>query len=87
MYSTVDFGPGENVSYAFGIQRLVSQHGPLVCSEFYTGWIDTWGSPHSKTPTESIVETLEEVLGMNASINFYMFHGGTNFGYSNGNNE
>ncbi len=59
---------------AFGVQRLVSKTGPLVCSEFYTGWIDTWGAPHSKTPTESIIKTLEEVLSMNGNINCKFFY-------------
>ncbi|KAJ6656074.1 hypothetical protein lerEdw1_004480 [Lerista edwardsae] len=33
---------------------------------------------------EDMVNTVEQVLKMGASINLYMFHGGTNFGFMNG---
>lgn len=36
-----------NVREAFGVQRLFQPKGPLVNSEFYPGWIDHWGQPHS----------------------------------------
>ena len=55
-----------------------------VNSEFYPGWLDFWGAPHSKVDTKSILAALEEIWNLNASVNFYMFHGGTNFGFSNG---
>ena len=31
--------------------------------------------------------TLQNVLDRNASVNFYMFHGGTTFGFLNGANN
>lgn len=31
-----------------------------------------------------MVNTIEQVLKMGASVNLYMFHGGTNFGFMNG---
>lgn len=30
------------------------------------------------------MNTFEEMQAFNANVNFYMFHGGTNFGFSNG---
>lgn len=30
---------------------------------------------------------LKKILEANASVNFYMFHGGTNFGFMNGANK
>lgn len=83
-YATVDFGPDSNPKEAFDYQRKYSPNGPLVNSEFWTGWIDLWGSPHSKTSTELIVKSLDIILSLNANVNFYMFHGGTNYGFSNG---
>lgn len=50
----------------------------------YVGWLDTWGSNHNTRNTSRILETFTQMLDMNASVNFYMFHGGTNWGYSNG---
>ena len=42
VYATVDFGSGTNVSQAFNVQRSVQPKGPLVNSEYYSGWLDHW---------------------------------------------
>uniref|UniRef100_A0AAR2LL20 Beta-galactosidase n=1 Tax=Pygocentrus nattereri TaxID=42514 RepID=A0AAR2LL20_PYGNA len=86
VYATVDFGPGGNVTAAFEAQRHAEPHGPLVNSEFYTGWLDHWGSPHSVTSTAVLVKSLNEILEIDANVNLYMFIGGTNFEYWNGAN-
>ncbi|KAM7009766.1 beta-galactosidase [Tautogolabrus adspersus] len=86
LYATVDFGPGGNVTAAFEAQRHAEPHGPLVNSEFYTGWLDHWGSPHSVVSTTRVAKSLNEILSMGANVNLYMFIGGTNFGYWNGAN-
>ncbi|XP_077381689.1 beta-galactosidase isoform X1 [Festucalex cinctus] len=87
VFATVDFGPGSNVSAAFAAQRHAEPHGPLVNSEYYTGWLDHWGWPHSTVSTKNVVVTLNEILAMGANVNLYMFIGGTNFGYWNGANS
>uniref|UniRef100_A0A8C0H4K3 Beta-galactosidase n=1 Tax=Chelonoidis abingdonii TaxID=106734 RepID=A0A8C0H4K3_CHEAB len=84
LYATVDFAPGSNVSAAFLTQRGSEPRGPLVNSEFYTGWLDHWGHPHSVVPTNTIAKTLDEILSRGANVNMYMFIGGTNFAYWNG---
>uniref|UniRef100_A0A6Q2XP89 Beta-galactosidase n=1 Tax=Esox lucius TaxID=8010 RepID=A0A6Q2XP89_ESOLU len=84
LYATVDFGPGGNVSVAFDAQRHAEPHGPLVNSEFYTGWLDHWGEHHSTVSTAIVAKSLNEILAVGASVNLYMFIGGTNFGYWNG---
>uniref|UniRef100_A0A6Q2ZBQ0 Beta-galactosidase n=1 Tax=Esox lucius TaxID=8010 RepID=A0A6Q2ZBQ0_ESOLU len=86
LYATVDFGPGGNVSVAFDAQRHAEPHGPLVNSEFYTGWLDHWGEHHSTVSTAIVAKSLNEILAVGASVNLYMFIGGTNFGYWNGAN-
>ena len=55
-------------------------------TEFWPGWYDEWGS---KTHRRMDIHTFEKevtdtVFAGNASINFYMFFGGTNFGFMNG---
>jgi hypothetical protein len=55
-----------------------------VNSEFYPGWLDFWGSPHSKVDTFKVLDTFNQMMDLGANVNFYMFHGGTNFGWSNG---
>ncbi|RVE55414.1 hypothetical protein OJAV_G00236560 [Oryzias javanicus] len=87
LYATVDFGPGSNITAAFGAQRHVEPHGPLVNSEFYTGWLDHWGSRHSVVSTDLVAKSLNQQLAMGANVNMYMFIGGTNFGYWNGANS
>ncbi|XP_061627743.1 beta-galactosidase isoform X2 [Phyllopteryx taeniolatus] len=87
VYATVDFGPGSNVSAAFAVQRHAEPHGPLVNSEYYTGWLDHWGWPHSTVSAKKVALTLNEILATGANVNLYMFIGGTNFGYWNGANS
>ncbi|KAI1885668.1 hypothetical protein AGOR_G00206190 [Albula goreensis] len=87
LYATVDFGPGGNVSAAFAAQRKAEPHGPLVNSEFYTGWLDHWGEHHSTVSSAIVAKSLNEILAMGANVNLYMFIGGTNFGYWNGANS
>ncbi|XP_039553447.1 beta-galactosidase-1-like protein [Passer montanus] len=84
LYATVDFGPGSNVMEAFGAQRRVEPKGPLVNSEYYTGWLDYWGEAHASTSAARVARGLEDMLQLGASINMYMFHGGTNFAYWSG---
>ena len=54
--------------------------------EFWNGWFDHWGEEHHVRGFEDAANTLDQMLGMGANVNFYMFHGGTNFGFRNGAN-
>jgi len=58
--------------------------GPLVNSEYYTGWVSYWGSPSVKISSDMFLSTMKEMLALNASINIFIFHGGTNFGFTSG---
>ncbi|XP_048342941.1 beta-galactosidase-1-like protein isoform X1 [Sphaerodactylus townsendi] len=84
LYATVDFGTGINMTQAFELQRQYEPKGPLVNSEYYTGWLDYWGEPHSTSSAEEVAKGLQKMLKMGANINMYMFQGGTNFGYWSG---
>ncbi|NXT53904.1 BGAL galactosidase, partial [Pluvianellus socialis] len=93
LYATIDFGPGSNVTEAFDAQRRIEPKGPLVNSEYYTGWLDYWGEAHATTSSARVARGLEDMLQLGASINMqvlswkgarYMFHGGTNFAYWSG---
>ncbi|WP_217183183.1 beta-galactosidase family protein [Streptomyces sp. AC495_CC817] len=61
--------------------------GPLMCSEFWDGWFDWWGGVHHTTGVEAAAKELDDLLAAGASVNVYMFHGGTNFGLTNGAND
>ncbi|MEH7011765.1 glycoside hydrolase family 35 protein [Neobacillus niacini] len=82
---TVNFG--SRTESAFEQLQQVQPNGPLMCMEFWHGWFDHWGEEHHTRTVESVVETLEEMLKRKASMNFYMAHGGTNFGFYNGANH
>ncbi|NXE27104.1 BGAL galactosidase, partial [Ardeotis kori] len=69
LYATIDFGPGSNVTEAFGAQRWVEPKGPLVNSEYYTGWLDYWGEAHASTSSGLVARGLEEMLHLGASVN------------------
>ena len=61
-------------------------NAPYMCGEFWNGWFDHWGEDHITRDKESVGEELEEILRQNGNVNFYMFHGGTNFNFYNGSN-
>ncbi|XP_013885955.1 beta-galactosidase-1-like protein [Austrofundulus limnaeus] len=84
LYATVDFGTDTNISDAFKRQRRFEPQGPLVNSEFYTGWLDHWEDQHAVVDAQKVSRVLGEMLTMGANVNMYMFEGGTNFGYWNG---
>lgn len=84
-YSTVDFGPGDAAG-AFAVMRKYEPTGPLQNSEFYPGWLDHWKEKHQKVGSEAIVKTMEQMHSMGASWNFYVFIGGTNWGFMSGAN-
>ena len=84
-YASIDFGPGNKVNESFSYQRQYAPHGPLINTEFYPGWLDHWGEAHSRVPTDKVVKTLQQMLSIGVNVNFYMFHGGTNFGFTSGN--
>lgn len=58
--------------------------GPFVVTEYYSGWMDHWGEPHANVDPAEVAKTFDELMNLGASVNFYMFHGGTNFGFTSG---
>ena len=40
-----------------------------VNSEYYTGWLDHWGSKHSTTSTDAVVKSLKDMLDIGANVN------------------
>ncbi|GAA1823957.1 glycoside hydrolase family 35 protein [Agromyces salentinus] len=87
--------PGLHLTGSFGsrtLERLETLRefqptGPLVCMEFWCGWFDDWGSHHHTTDAAASAHELDLLLAAGGSVNIYMFHGGTNFGLTNGAND
>ena len=55
-----------------------------VCSP---GWLVHWGEKMANTSAQVLTDSFSEILAYNqgsGSVNFYMAHGGTNFGWTAG---
>lgn len=75
--------PEEN----FAALQKFRREQPLMCGEYWCGWFDHWYEPHHTRDPKEVAAVFDKMLSMGASVNFYMFHGGTNFGFTNGANE
>ena len=60
---------------------------PCMCGEYWCGWFDHWYEAHHVREAEELAGLFRDMLVSGASLNFYMFHGGTNFGFMNGANH
>eukprot|EP00884_Botryococcus_braunii_P022552 jgi/Botrbrau1/8981/Bobra.0148s0087.1 len=90
VYSVVDFGPKWfQVGDAFAIQREQNEpsKSPPFVSEYYPGWLTHWSEAIANTSVTPFLETFHDIMtyrNNSGSVNFYMAHGGTNFGYWSG---
>ncbi|WP_250304728.1 beta-galactosidase [Streptomyces sp. NBC_01387] len=78
---------GSRVDAGLAALRTHQPSGPLMCSEFWIGWFDRWGGTHVTRSAADAAADLDRMLAAGASVNIYMFHGGTNFGFTNGAND
>lgn len=81
---TVNFGSRAEAHF-----RVLSEYRPgipLMCTEFWIGWFDYWGSGgRQRGDLEGSARDLDKMLEL-GNVNLYMFHGGANFGFMNGSN-
>lgn len=72
------------------LRNTVNQYhggvGPYMVAEFYPGWLDHWNEPFVKRTAERMVKQTKKYLDAGVSFNYYMVHGGTNFGFTAGAN-
>lgn len=72
------------------LKKVVNQYnggqGPYMVAEFYPGWLAHWCEPHPQVKASGIARQTEKYLAAGVSFNFYMAHGGTNFGFTSGAN-
>jgi beta-galactosidase len=95
-FQTVDFGSGPSGSAeaAFAVQAAANAGtggtgGPAMNSEYYVGGVNrNWGDPPYANDTAAAInasaEFLRGMLVAGASVNLYMFSGGTNWGFEAG---
>ncbi len=71
----------------FNDLKLLQPDKPLMCGEHWCGWFDQWGAKHhTDNAEETLGRSLDGFFKEDANFNLYMFHGGTNFGFSSGAN-
>ncbi|WP_448061361.1 glycoside hydrolase family 35 protein [Cellulomonas hominis] len=85
LHRTATFGSRSTERLA--LLRRHQPTGPLMCGEFWNGWFDSAGGHHHVAPPTTNAQDLDDLLAQGASVNLYMFHGGTNFGFTNGAND
>lgn len=64
------------------INTYHNNEGPYMIAEFYTAWLDHWKERFRKKSPQNVVNMLKMYLENDISVNFYMLHGGTNFGFT-----
>jgi len=85
LHKTASFG--SRTTERLATLRAHQPTGPLMCAEFWNGWFDHWGAHHHTTSAAESAAELDALLAAGASVNLYMFHGGTNFGLTSGAND
>ncbi len=94
LLSVTNFGSGGKGS--FDLLKKFRPDQPVMCGEFWNGWFDHWYENHHTRDPKEAAEALDEVLGYGedeehpsgrGNVNLYMFHGGTNFAFTNGANH
>ncbi|MCO5286088.1 MAG: beta-galactosidase [Chitinophagaceae bacterium] len=70
----------------FALAKKHNPHVPVFSSETYPGWLTHWGEHWARPDTNSLKKEVEFLLKNKKSFNFYVIHGGTNFGFTAGAN-
>lgn len=84
--ATGNFGSRAAENFA-ALKAFHEEHGkswPLMCMEFWDGWFNRWGENVIRRDAQDLADSVRELLELGGSVNLYMFHGGTNFGFMNG---
>lgn len=85
VFVTGNFGSRSKENAAV-LQDFMAAHGkkwPLMCMEYWDGWFNRWGEPIVKRDPQDLANEVQDMLEI-GSVNLYMFHGGSNFGFYNG---
>ncbi len=83
--AAINFGGGD-ARHEFATFEKKRPNAPKMCGEYWDGWFDHWGAHHHTTDGKKEADELKWMLQQGYSVNLYMFHGGTSFGWMNGAN-
>jgi beta-galactosidase len=84
--SVINFGDGDNPEREFANLASFRQGQPRMNGEFWYGWFDHWGEKHHTTPAARGAANVDWMFSHGISVNLYMAHGGSTFGYMAGAN-
>ncbi|MGO8818922.1 MAG: glycoside hydrolase family 35 protein [Terriglobia bacterium] len=84
--SVINFGDTDDPAREFASFAKSRQNVPRMVGEYWDGWFDHWGERHHVTPPERCARKLDWMLSQGISVNLYMVHGGTSFGFMSGAN-
>ena len=80
---TIECANAHRPSELFADLRKRQPDAPLFSTEFWGAWYDVWGGEHkTRDPKDVYNETLRIAARGGSGFNYYMWHGGTNFGYT-----
>ncbi|MBR6086757.1 MAG: beta-galactosidase [Prevotella sp.] len=76
---TMNFGTNADVLKQFKRLKELRPESPMMCSEYWSGWFDGWGTEHQTRPSTAMVNGIRTMLENDISFSLYMTHGGTSF--------
>ncbi|MCX6551759.1 MAG: beta-galactosidase, partial [Acidobacteria bacterium] len=71
----------------WALARTIAPGVPIFSSETYPGWLTHWGEAWARPKTDELLKEVTFLLAHKKSFNFYVVHGGTNFGFTAGANS
>jgi len=71
----------------FALANKMNPGVPVFSSETYPGWLTHWGEKWVKPDTTGLLKEVKFLMDNKKSFNFYVIHGGTNFGFTAGANS
>jgi len=71
----------------FILARKMNPGVPVFSSETYPGWLTHWGEEWARPDTAALLREVRFLMDSGKSFNFYVIHGGTNFGFTAGANS
>lgn len=71
----------------FALANKMNPGVPVFSSETYPGWLTHWGEKWAKPDSAGLLKEVKFLMDNKKSYNFYVIHGGTNFGYTAGANS
>lgn len=83
--ATVNFGT--KAKDGFNDLARFQKDKPKMVMEFWCGWFDHWKEKHHKKNPKWIAKQVSDMIDIDVSFNFYVFNGGTNFGFTSGGNQ